>query len=219
MSDEKNTNEEVVDNSEAGLKAKNKDLLNKLTKANKDKDALEQRLEALEDAAEEAKGTSTELSKAQRALDKAEKELARVNGLYEERGKQLRTTIIQNEINAAFDEANVLPQMKKPLMALYMNEVEWDAETGEGTYNGDRIKQGVAKVLKNKENAVYIAAPDTGGDDAHGNTQTKSTDKWSDLSKVSLQSGNLSAYIDDALKDREAYNARAVAANRPDLVV
>lgn len=205
-------NDAVVDGELALLRANNKKLTDQVVAERKAKQALE---DAIEDA-KAAKGD--ELTQAQRSLKKAQDELDRVNGLYEAQGKQLRTTIIQNEINAAFDEANVLPQMKKPLMALYMSEVEWDAETGEGTYNGAPIKQGVSKVLKSKESAVYIAAPETGGAGAEGNTKSSgagtAASLFPDLSNVNL--GEWGKYQD---ANKEEANAYATSKNRPDLVV
>lgn len=219
MSDDNNTNEEVVENTDAGLKAKNKELLNKLAKANKDRENLEARLAALEDAAEEAKGTSTELSKAQKAQKAAETELARITALYEAQGGKLKSAVLYNEIDKAMDEAKVLPHMRKPMRALFLSEVEWDAEEGQGSIGGKSVSEHVSSYFKSKAAAHYVAAPVTGGADAEGNTNTQTADKWSDLSKVGAEHGNLTDYLREAVKNRDVFNARATEQGRTDLLV
>lgn len=212
MTDELNTNEEVVINEDA-YAAKNRDLVARLNKANADKLALENQL------ADSQAETGTELAKAQRAQQRAETELARITGLYEEQGKQFKGVVLANQIDKAMDAANVLPHMRVPLAALYMSQVEWDSESGTGTINGKPVDAAVKAQLSSKEAAHYVAAPETGGAGAEGNTSTKATDKWADLSKVSAENGNVTEYISEAVKDRDAFNARATAAGRTDLLV
>lgn len=212
MTDELNTNEEVVKN-EDGYQAKNRDLLTKLAKANADKLALENQLE---DAKAE---TGTELVKAQRAQQRAESELARITGLYEAQGKQFKGVVLSNEIDKAMDAANVLPHMRAPLHAMYMSQVEWDTETGTGAINGKSVSEAVSAALKSKDAAHYVAAPETGGAGAEGNTSTKSTDKWGDLSNVKRENDNLGEWTKYAMANKEEANAKARANNRPDLEV
>lgn len=217
MSDDKDTNEEVVLN-ETGYKAKNAELLNKLAKANKDKDALEKRLEALEDAAEEAKGTSTELTKAQKAQLKAETELARVNALLEAQGTRLRSVVLANEIDKAMDANNVLPHMREPLRALFMRDVEWDAEEQTGSISGKAVADHLSSYFKSKSAAHYVAAPETGGAGAEGNTTAKAASSaatlFPDLANVNL--GEWGKY---ASANREEANAYAISKGHPELAL
>ena len=195
------------------LRGNNKKLTDQLVQERKAKKLLEDQIED----AKAARGD--ELTKAQRAQQKAEAALAELTQSYSGLESKLRTVTLLNEINNTMDAAGVLPHMKEPLRAMYLAQVEWDSESASGSINGTAVSQHITKHLKGKEGAHYIAAPETGGAGAEGNTQTRTGDKWSDLSKVNAQAGNLTEYVNDALKDPEAFNSRAREQNREDLLV
>ena len=217
MSDDKNTNEEVVNN-DTGLKAKNTELLTKLAKANKDRETLEARLEALEDAAEEAKGTSTELTKAQKAQAKAETELSRVNALLESQGTRLRSVVLANEVDKAMDANNVLPHMREPLRALFMSEIEWDAEELSGAIAGKPVADHLSGYFKSQNAAHYVAAPETGGAGAEGNKTALPASSAATLFP-DLNAVNLGEWSNFQNANREEANAYAISKGRADLAV
>ena len=159
----------VVDGELSLLRTNNKKLTDQVVAERNARKALE---EEIEDAKAEQSGASAELTKAQRALKKAEDELARVNRLYEEQGGKLRGVVLANEIDKAMDASKVLPHMREPMRALFMSQVEWDAESGTGSIQGSAVSDHINSYFKAKGAAHFVAAPETSGVGAEGNTKT-----------------------------------------------
>ncbi|MBD8734894.1 hypothetical protein [Sphingomonas sp. CFBP 13706] len=163
------TNETETPNDDvSGLKANNADLKSRLDKATKANKTLEDRLDQLEAAQNDAADTTK--SEVEKAQAKLQREIDKLTTLNQKLNSTLATKTIDGAISAAIAKAGVLPEH----VAMLTKALKADAsmnDTGEAvTLDGTSFEDHLGSYFASKEAKSYIAAPMNSGAGAAGSS-------------------------------------------------
>lgn len=207
------TNETDTPNDDvSGLKANNADLKSRLDKATKANKTLEDRLDQLEAAQNDAADTTK--SEVEKAQAKLQREIDKLTTLNQKLNSTLATKTIDGAISAAIAKAGVLPEH----VAMLTKALKADAtmnDTGEAvTLDGTSFDDHLGSYFASKEAKSYIAAPMNSGAGAAG-----STAKGNTLQKAPETAEEWKAYFELTASNPAEANAQAAIWGREDLKV
>lgn len=150
-----------------GLEAKNKQLIGKLKTANASLTSLQDRLDALEAAQNDAADTTKS------EVEKAEGKLQRIIDKLTTQNQKLSTTLatktIDGAVSAAIAKAGVLPEYVGMLTKALKADASMN-DDGEAIADGVSFDDYLGTYFASKEAKAFIAAPQNSGSGAAGST-------------------------------------------------
>jgi hypothetical protein len=160
----------------AGLLEKNKELLGKLKKAQKDS-----AIDPAEHAAlqEELAATQVKLAEAQKAAKTATTEADKIKKAYESESQVTHRLLVDNGLSEALLKNGIKPEMTKAVKALLSSQVTLKTEGDKRmAVVGDKpLGDFVTEWAKSDEGKHFVAAPANQGGGAHGGAGGGGTQK------------------------------------------
>lgn len=169
----------AVEEATAGLKAKRDELLEdnkKLKEAHKN---LQEQIDEIKTAKEEAEAAAAEKSgdveKVKAALEaKFQKELDKLKTLNADKDAKLHNLLIENGLTEALTKAGVAPQYLDAAKALVKTKHKAEIAEQDGniaaTFDGKPLSDFVTEWTQGEHGKHFVASPDNGGGGAKGTT-------------------------------------------------
>lgn len=195
--------QKIVDEAKAGLEKKNSELIDREKKAKARAEEAEGRLSEISDRLEalesEQHAKDGDVAAAvKKAEDKAARELAKRDETIATLSNQVQRAVVDRAIAEAMDAANIAPQHRKAVSALYRSENKIEVGDIDGQtaamVNGEKLSDSFAAWSGTEEGKAYVAAPQSsgsGGPAATGNGSrpfpaSKPTSEWTQAEKSSF---------------------------------
>ncbi len=181
--------ESAVEEATAGLAEKNKELLGKLKKAQKDSVVDPADYAALQAELEAAQG---KLKESEKLLKTTTTEAEKIKKAYETESKVAHTLLVENGLTQALVAAKVKPELMKAAKAMLSGSVVLTAD-GENRVAkiGDKpLADAITEWAKSDEGKHFVAAPANGGGGASGGGHT---DNNGDIAKIADPKARLAA--------------------------
>lgn len=195
----------------AKLEEKNKELLQEKQKANTQADEDRERLEAAEE--EKARKENDLKALEERITQRTQREIEKREAKIADYETRLNTLLIDNAINGAMVEHNVLPQFREAVTALFKSKAT--LANGEAVANNLPLSDYISDFMSGEAGKAYVAADyNTGA--AVTNQTTVTNAGWS---KAPVTAQEMEAYLQLASENPAQANQYASAWGRPDLKV